>query len=71
MTFATLHNEFFIVDIMKSTGICSIISFIGGALVGSLTAMLITPQSGAELRSRIRDYVEQESEKIRCQCNDK
>lgn len=56
---------------MKSTGICSIISFIGGALVGSLTTMLITPQSGAELRSKIRDYVEQESEKIRCQCNDK
>lgn len=56
---------------MKSTGICSIISFIGGALVGSVTAMLLTPQSGPELRGKIRDYLEEESEKMRCRGNDK
>ncbi len=56
---------------MKHTGICSLVSFLGGVLVGSITTMLTTPQSGQELRDKIRDYVEQESEKIRCQCNDK
>jgi gas vesicle protein len=57
--------------IMKNTGICSLVSFIGGVLVGSITAMLTTPQTGSELRDKIREYLEQESEKIRCQCNDK
>jgi gas vesicle protein len=56
---------------MKNTGICSLVSFIGGVLVGSITAMLTTPQTGSELRDKIREYLEQESEKIRCQCNDK
>ena len=56
---------------MKITGICSLISFFGGVLVGSVAAMLTTPQSGAELRNKIRDYVDQEAEKIRCHCNDK
>ena len=56
---------------MKNTGICSLISFFGGVLVGSVAAMLTTPQSGAELRNKIRDYVDQETEKMRCHCNDK
>ena len=55
---------------MKSTGICSLVSFSGGLLVGSVAAMLTTPQSGAELRSKIRDYVEDEAEKIRCHCKE-
>ncbi|MBR5334410.1 MAG: YtxH domain-containing protein [Alistipes sp.] len=55
---------------MKNTGICSLVSFLGGLLVGSVAAMLTTPQSGAELRSKIRDYVEEESDKIRCHCKD-
>ena len=38
---------------MKSTGICSLVSFLGGLLVGSVAAMLTTPQSGAELRSKM------------------
>ncbi len=56
---------------MKHTGICSLVSFLGGVLVGSITAMLTTPQSGPELRDKIRDYVNEESEKIRCHCKDK
>ncbi|MBR6760091.1 MAG: YtxH domain-containing protein [Alistipes sp.] len=56
---------------MKNTGLCSLLSFFGGVLVGSITAMLTTPQSGSELRDKIRDYVEQEGEKIRCHCHDK
>ena len=55
---------------MKSTGICSLVSFLGGILVGSMVAVLTTPQSGPELRNKIRDYVDQEADKIRCHCND-
>ena len=55
---------------MKSTGICSLVSFLGGLLVGSVAAMLRTPQSGAELRSKFKDYVEEEADKIRCHCKD-
>ncbi len=55
---------------MKNTSICSIISFLGGMLAGSVLAMLTTPQSGPELRKKISDYVDQEAEKIRCQCNE-
>ena len=56
---------------MKHIGICSLVSCLGGVLVGSITAMLTTPQSGSELRDKIRDYVDTQSEKIRCQCHDK
>ena len=55
---------------MKGTGICSLVSFFGGMLVGSEVTMLVTPHSGPELRSKIRDYVDQEAEKIRCHCNE-
>ena len=55
---------------MKSTGICSLVSFLGGILVGSMVAVLTTPQSGPELRKKIRDYVDQEADKMRCHCND-
>ena len=51
--------------------VCTLVSFLGGMLVGSVVTMLVTPQSGPELRSKIRDYVDQEADKIRCQCNDK
>ena len=55
---------------MKSTGICSLVSFLGGILVGSMVAVLTTPHSGPELRNKIRDYVDQEADKMRCHCND-
>ncbi|NBJ05101.1 YtxH domain-containing protein [Alistipes sp. Z76] len=55
---------------MKNNGICSLISFLGGALVGSVVTMLVTPQSGPDLRRRISNYVEREADKIRCQCDD-
>lgn len=55
---------------MKSTGICSLVSFIGGVLVGSVVTMLVTPQSGPELRGKIRNYVDEEAEKLRCHCNE-
>jgi len=55
---------------MKNNGICSLISFLGGALVGSVVTMLVTPQSGPDLRRKISNYVEREADKIRCQCDD-
>ena len=55
---------------MKSTGICSLVSFLGGILVGSMVAVLTTPQSGPDLRNKIRDYAQQEAEKMRCNCSD-
>lgn len=57
-------------NIMKHS-VCTLVSFLGGMLVGSVVTMLVTPQSGPELRSKIRDYVDQEADKIRCQCNEK
>ena len=56
---------------MKSTGICILVSFLGGILVGSMVAVLTTPQTGAELRNKIRDYVDQETDKVRCHCDDR
>ena len=56
--------------IMKHS-VCTLVSFLGGMLVGSVVTMLVTPQSGPELRSKIRDYVDQEADKIRCHCDDK
>ena len=54
--------------IMKHS-VCTLVSFLGGMLVGSVVTMLVTPQSGPELRSKIRDYVDQEADKIRCHCD--
>ena len=50
--------------------VCTLVSFFGGMLIGSVVTMLVTPQSGAELRHKIRDYVDQEAERIRCHCNE-
>lgn len=49
---------------MKNTGIC-MISLLGGMVVGSALAMLLTPQSGPELRGKIKDWVEEEVEKAK------
>lgn len=56
---------------MKNTGICSLISFMGGLLVGSIATMLTAPQSGAELRTKIRELIEQEGEKLHSHCQAK
>ena len=66
---------------MKNTGTV-IASLIGGMLVGSALAMLRTPQSGPELRRRIKDAIdegvrkaknkaaelENEFDELRCNC---
>ena len=71
-------------DAMKNTGLC-IISMLGGAIVGSVLTMFLTPQSGPELRRKIKDLVndeldrvqdkigevEERIDEIRCQCEEK
>lgn len=41
------------------------ISLLGGMVVGSALAMLLTPQSGPELRTKIKDWVEEEVDKAK------
>lgn len=69
---------------MKNTGI-AIVSLVGGMIIGSALTMLLTPQSGPELRQKIKDSiddeidrvkdklgkVEKEIEEARCKCDGK
>lgn len=62
---------------MKQTTIC-VASLLGGLILGSALAMLLTPQSGPELRHNLRhafdqevDKLKQELEKVRCHCAEK
>lgn len=53
-------------------------SALGGAIIGAAVAMLTTPQSGKELRGKIRDSFNETAERVResldelrpCHCND-
>ncbi len=59
---------------MKNTSSC-IISALGGALVGAAIAMLFTPQSGKELRNKIRNMADDKMSKLHkefksCNCGD-
>ncbi len=49
---------------MKQTTVC-ITSLLCGVAVGSLLAMLFTPQSGPDLRHKIQDFVGDEVEKLK------
>lgn len=60
---------------MKHSANC-LASFLGGALVGAVVAMLVTPKSGPEFREDIRDMAKKgtrklknEIDKIHCDCN--
>lgn len=48
---------------MKNTGIV-IASLVGGMILGSALTMLFTPQSGQELRRKIRDLVGDELDRV-------
>lgn len=61
---------------MKNTGI-TIVSLVGGMIVGAALAMLFTPQSGPETRKQIKDFIDdevdkvkREMEKMRCKCDE-
>ena len=66
---------------MKNTGI-AIVSLVGGMIIGSALTMLFTPQSGPELRQKIKDSIDDEIDKVkdklereieeaRCKCDEK
>ena len=54
---------------MKQSGLC-IITLLGGAMIGAAITMLITPKTGRQMRDSIRDFVNDEWERMRCKCND-
>ena len=49
---------------MKNTGII-ITSLLGGLIVGSALTMLIKPQSGLETRKQIKDFLNDEIDKMK------
>ena len=49
--------------IMKNSSIC-LLSALGGAIVGAAVAMLVTPQSGSELRGKIRTAFNEARERM-------
>lgn len=49
---------------MKNTGIV-IVSLVGGLIIGSALTMLFTPQSGPELRRKIKDTLDSEIERVK------
>ena len=49
---------------MKNTGIV-IVSLVGGLIIGSALTMLVTPQSGPELRRKIKDTLDSEIERVK------
>ena len=67
----------------ENTGI-AIVSLVGGRIIGSALTMLFTPQSGPELRRKIKESlgdeidrmkeklneVEEQIEQARCKCDD-
>ena len=54
---------------MKNSGIC-FVSLLGGMLVGAAVSMLLTPQSGPELRKAIKNFVDNEVDKSRTKYNE-
>lgn len=49
---------------MKNTGI-AIVSLVGGMIIGSALTMLLTPQSGPELRQKIKDSIDDEIDRVK------
>lgn len=49
---------------MKNTG-NSILSLVGGMLIGGALTMLFTPKSGPEMRKQIKDLIDDEVEKMK------
>ncbi|MBO5831411.1 MAG: YtxH domain-containing protein [Alistipes sp.] len=56
---------------MKHSSLC-LLSALGGALVGAMVAVLVTPTSGKELRHKIRDAMSEAEARMRadfgCKC---
>ena len=66
-----MESFYYILGVMKNSSFC-LLSALGGALVGAAIAMLVTPQSGKELRGKIRTAINDTAERVRsgmCNCN--
>lgn len=48
---------------MKSTG-AIIAAFLGGAVVGGIVALLLAPESGADMRKKVTDFLEKKGIKL-------
>ena len=53
---------------MKQTTL-TILSMLGGMVIGSALALAFTPKTGAEMRSLVRDFIDEEVEKMRSACH--
>ena len=49
---------------MKNSTLC-LLSALGGAVVGATVAMLVTPQSGKELRVKIHNAFDETASRVR------
>lgn len=49
---------------MKNSTLC-LLSALGGAIVGATVAVLVTPQSGKELRVKIHNAIDERAARIR------
>ena len=49
---------------MKNAGTCMLV-FLGGALAGAATALMLSPKCGADLRESIKDMIDKEMGAIR------
>ena len=58
-----------IITTMKHTCYC-FATLLGGMVIGSALAMLLTPKTGPEMRAAVKGLVEKEIEKVRCKCNE-
>ena len=54
---------------MKHTCYC-FATMLGGMVIGSALAMLLTPKTGPEMRAAVKNLVEKEIEKVRCKCDE-
>ena len=53
---------------MKNSSLC-LLSALGGAIVGAAIAVLITPQSGKELRQKIRSTINDATRRMHHHCD--
>ena len=54
---------------MKHTCYC-FATLLGGMVIGSALAMLLTPKTGPEMREAVKNLVSKEIEKVRCKCEE-
>ena len=54
---------------MKHTCYC-FATMLGGMVIGSALAMLLTPKTGPEMREAVKNLVGKEIDKVRCKCEE-